>query len=280
MARIARCDSTRATPHFYCAQMKDTSNAGALAGKTIIVTGAGGGIGHASSVVLAMAGAKVIVTDINESAARATVEAIRSRDLTAEFVPADLANESDVQHLVEQAVSLYGRLDGAFNNAGIEQCAKPLHELTTEQWERAIRVDLTSVFWCLKYQAIAMLKSGGGAIVNTASSLGQVAIANACEYVACKHGVMGLTRAAAADYGAKGIRVNAVLPGIIRTPMISRLVEDPQFSAFFERLKDRHPIGRFGQPSEVGEAVKWLLSDAASFVNGTTMPVDGGYLAI
>ena len=174
----------------------------------------------------------------------------------------------------------FGRLDGAFNNAGLEQCAKPLHELTTEQWERAIKVDLTSVFWCLKYEVLAMLKTGGGSIVNTASSLGQVAIANASEYIAAKHGVVGLTRAAAAEYGAQGIRVNAVLPGIVRTPMIARLTEDARFSAFFERLKERHPIGRFGDPSEIGEAVKWLLSAASSFMNGAAMAVDGGYLAV
>jgi NAD(P)-dependent dehydrogenase (short-subunit alcohol dehydrogenase family) len=125
-----------------------------------------------------------------------------------------------------------------------------------------------------------MLKSGGGSIVNTASSLGQVAIANASEYIAAKHGVVGLTRAAAAEYGAQGIRVNAVLPGIVRTPMIARLVEDARFSAFFERLKERHPIGRFGDPSEIGEAVKWLLSGASSFMNGAAMAVDGGYLAV
>src|SRR3984885_1869347 len=208
---------------------------GALAGKSIIVTGAGGGIGRATSLVLAAAGANVVVTDIAEEAGRATVDAIRSSNANAIFFRADLAVEGDVQALVERATSTYGRLDGAFNNAGLEQCAKPLHELTTEQWERALRVDLTSVFWCLKYQVIAMLRTGGGAIVNTASSLGQVAIANAAEYITAKHGVVGLTRAAAAEYGAKGIRVNAVLPGIVLTPMISRLVADPAFSAFFDK---------------------------------------------
>src|SRR5580692_3789962 len=253
---------------------------GVLSGKSIIVTGAGGGIGRAASLVLAAAGANVVVTDIAEEAGRETVDAIRSSDANAFFFRADLAVERDVQALVERATSTYGRLDGAFNNAGLEQCAKPLHELTTEQWERAIRVDLTSVFWCLKYQVIAMLKSGGGSIVNTASSLGQVAIANASEYIAAKHGVVGLTRAAAAEYGAQGIRVNAVLPGIIRTPMIARLTEDARFSAFFDRLKERHPIGRFGDPSEIGEAVKWLLSGASSFMNGAAMAVDGGYLAV
>jgi NAD(P)-dependent dehydrogenase (short-subunit alcohol dehydrogenase family) len=253
---------------------------GSLSGKSIIVTGAGGGIGRAASVVLANAGANVVVTDIAEENGRATVDAIRSNGANAIFFRADLAIEQDVQALVERAVSTYGRLDGAFNNAGLEQCAKPLHELTTEQWERALRVDLTSVFWCLKYQVIAMLRTGGGSIVNTASSLGQVAIANASEYIAAKHGVIGLTRAGAAEYGARGIRVNAVLPGIIRTPMIARLTEDPQFSAFFGRLKERHPIGRFGEPEEVGEAVRWLLSDSASFMNGAALSVDGGYLAV
>jgi len=253
---------------------------GILQGKALIVTGAGGGIGRAASMVLAAAGAKVVVSDIVEGTGQATVDAVQRAGGTALFVKADLASEADVRALVERAVSAHGRLDGAFNNAGLEQCAIPLHELTTEQWERALRVDLTSVFWCLKYQVIAMLATGGGAIVNTASSLGQVAIQNASEYITAKHGVVGLTRAAAAEYGSRGIRVNAVLPGIIRTPMIARLTEDAKFSAFFDKLKDRHPIGRFGEPSEIGEAVKWLLSDAASFMNGAAMACDGGYLSI
>ena len=253
---------------------------GILQGKALIVTGAGGGIGRAASMVLAAAGAKVVVSDIVEGTGQATVDAVQKAGGTALFVKADLASEADVRALVERAVSAHGRLDGAFNNAGLEQCAIPLHELTTEQWERALRVDLTSVFWCLKYQVIAMLATGGGAIVNTASSLGQVAIQNASEYITAKHGVVGLTRAAAAEYGSRGIRVNAVLPGIIRTPMIARLTEDARFSAFFDKLKDRHPIGRFGEPSEIGEAVKWLLSDAASFMNGAAMACDGGYLSI
>jgi NAD(P)-dependent dehydrogenase (short-subunit alcohol dehydrogenase family) len=251
-----------------------------LQGRAIIVTGAGGGIGRASSVVLGQAGANVIVTDVAVEAGEATLQAVRSAGGKGSFFRADLASESDVKSLVDHAVRTHGRLDGAFNNAGLEQCAKPLHELTTEQWERAIRVDLTSVFWCIKYQVLAMLETGGGAIVNTASSLGQVAIRNAAEYITAKHGVVGLTRAAGAEYGARGIRVNAVLPGIIRTPMIARLSEDPAFAAFFVKLKDRHPIGRFGEPAEIGAAVTWLLSGAASFVNGAAIAVDGGYLAI
>jgi NAD(P)-dependent dehydrogenase (short-subunit alcohol dehydrogenase family) len=253
---------------------------GTLNGKIIIVTGAGGGIGRATSIVLAQAGATVVVSDVVEDLALATVDAVRQRDGVADAIIADLSSEADVRALVERTVATHGRLDGAFNNAGIEQCAVPLHELTTEQWERAIRVDLTSVFWCLKYQVMALLETGGGAIVNTASSLGQVAIPNACEYIAAKHGVIGLTRAAAAEYGSRRIRVNAILPGIIMTPMITRITEDARFRAFFDKLKERHPIGRFGEPAEIGEAVKWLLSDAASFMNGAAMACDGGYLAV
>ena len=156
---------------------------GILQGKTLIVTGAGGGIGRAASIVLAAAGANVVVSDILADTGRATVDAVQAAGGKAVFVKADLASEADVRSLVERAVSTYGRLDGAFNNAGLEQCAIPLHELTTDQWERALRVDLTSVFWCLKYQVLAMLSTGGGAIVNTASSLGQVAIQNASEYI-------------------------------------------------------------------------------------------------
>jgi len=253
---------------------------GTLQGKTIIVTGAGGGIGRDTCRVLAQAGANVVVTDIAVDRGRETAAELTNAGLTARFFPADLASEQEIHSLVGHAVETFGRLDGAFNNAGVEQCALPLHQLTLEQWEHALRIDLTSVFLCIKHQVMAMLRTGGGAIVNTASSLGQVAIPNASEYVAAKHGVVGLTRAAAAEYGRQGIRVNSVLPGIVMTPMISRLVADPQFSAFFEKVRERHPIGRFGQPSEIGEAVAWLLSDAASFVNGTSMAVDGGYLAI
>ena len=251
-----------------------------LEGKTIIVTGAGRGIGRESALIFAQAGANVVVSDIAADHARATVDTIHSLGGIASFEVADLAVETDVQALVRAAVKTYGRVDGAFNNAGIGQAGKLLHELSTEDWQRAILVDLTSVFWCIKYQVMAMMSSGGGAIVNTASSLGQVAIPNASEYVAAKHGVIGLTRAAAADYGSKGVRVNSVLPGIINTPLVQELADNPQFATFLEKLKDRHPIGRFGKPGEIGEAARWLLSDAASFVNGASIAVDGGYLAV
>lgn len=254
--------------------------AGALSGKVVIVTGAAGGIGHDAARVLARAGARLVLTDVAADGGEAAAEAVRGEGGDAFFVAADLASEADVESLVARTVAHYGRLDGAFNNAGVEQKNKPVDELSLAEWNRAIAIDLTAVFLCIKYQVRAMLASGGGAIVNTASSLGQVAIPGASEYIAAKHGVVGLTRAAGADYGARGVRVNAVLPGIIETPMISRLSTDPDFSAMFDRLRARHPIGRFGQPSEVGEAVAWLLSDAASFVNGAAVAVDGGYLSV
>ena len=252
---------------------------GTLEGKVVLITGAGSGIGQASAHRVAQAGGHVVVCDINVEHGAAVTDAVRASGGSAEFAHADMGVEADVKSLIAGIVARHGRIDGAFNNAGIVQVGKPLHELTTEEWERAIRVDLTGVFWCIKYEVLAMLQSGGGKIVNTASSLGQVAIANASEYIAAKHGVMGLTRAAAADYGAMGIRVNAILPGIIQTPVIDALSQNSDFKAFLGKLKDRHPIGRFGQAEEIGDAAVWLLSDQSTFVNGATIPVDGGYLA-
>lgn len=250
-----------------------------VAGKVIMITGAGGGIGRECCLVLAAAGARLIVTDISESG-EATAAAVRATGGEAKFVRADLGSESEIAALIAGAVATYGRLDGAFNNAGVEQKNKALADLSLAEWERAIRIDLTAVFLCMKYQIPAMLRNGGGAIVNTASSLGRVSIANASDYVAAKHGVIGLTRAASTDYAAKGVRVNAVLPGITSTPLILRLCDDPAFSVFLEKARERHPIGRFGEPREIGETVKWLLSDAASFVTGADIAVDGGYLSM
>jgi NAD(P)-dependent dehydrogenase (short-subunit alcohol dehydrogenase family) len=253
---------------------------GILDGKSIIVTGAGGGIGRATCSVLAAAGAKLVVSDIAKANGEETARIVRDTGGEAVFLEADLASEDAIAALVARTVEIYGRLDGAFNNAGVEQRNKPLADLDLGEWNHAIAIDLTAVFLCVKHQVKAMLKTGGGSIVNTASSLGQVGLAGASEYCAAKHGVIGLTRAAGADYGSLGIRVNAVLPGITRTPMIARLSEDVALSAVFDRLKARHSMGRFGEPSEIGESVKWLLSDDASFMNGAAVAIDGGYLSI
>lgn len=252
---------------------------GFLDGKSIIITGAGGGIGSVAAGVLAKAGARLVLTDVNAETGEATRAKVEADGGEAIFVSADLASEDEVAALVAAAVDRYGRLDGAFNNAGVEQRNKPLTELSLAEWDRAIRVNLTGVFLCVKHQILAMLKTGGGAIVNTASTAGQVAFPGVSEYAASKHGVIGLTKAAAVDYGRQGIRVNAVLPGATKTDMIARLLEQPDFAAMADKVLARHPLGRFGEPSEVGEAVAWLLSDRASNVTGVSLAVDGGFLA-
>lgn len=251
-----------------------------LDGRAIIVTGAGGGIGRAASLAFAAAGANVVVSDLDEKGGLETVEQVNAQGGKALFIKTNVSDEGSVANMVEKTVARFGRLDGAFNNAGIAQSHKPLHQISLEEWNRVIAVDLTGVFLCMKYEIEAMLKHGGGAIVNTASVLGVVAMPIAGDYTAAKHGVIGLTKAAAVDYGTKGIRVNSVLPGLIMTPIVVEALRDPGYAAQFEDIKARHLVGRPGQPSEVAAAAKWLLSDAASFVTGHSMNVDGGWTAV
>jgi len=227
---------------------------------------------------LGSAGAKVVICDIAEQQGLQVAKEMHEMGMVVHFICADLSIESDVKSVIDQTIDKFGKLDGAFNNAGIVQRGKALLDLTTEEWELALRIDLTSVFWCIKYELQAMLPVGG-AIVNTASGLGQVAIPFACEYIAAKHGLLGLTKAAAVEYAHLGVRVNAVLPGVIETPVLQSMSQNDGFRDMLCKLKDRHPIGRFGQPSEIADAVVWLLSEAASFVNGASIAVDGGYLA-
>lgn len=247
--------------------------------KVIIVTGAGSGIGRATANILADVGASVIVTDYDEASARDTAESINNKGGKAAALRVDVIKEQDVIAMVDFALETYGRIDGAFNNAGLQMQNKLVEELEESDWDRVLDVNLKGVFLCMKHEIAAMRKTGGGAIVNTSSGNGVVANPYASEYCASKHGVLGLTKGAACEAAITGVRVNAVMPGMIMTPMIADLVKDPNFKEHHDIALARHTIGRFGQPEEIGYAVKWLLSDEASFVNGAGIPVDGGYTA-
>jgi 2,5-dichloro-2,5-cyclohexadiene-1,4-diol dehydrogenase 1 len=250
-----------------------------LQDKVIIVTGAGSGIGRASACIFADEGARVCLFDLDRAANEATAAMIADGGGDARCWQLDIAHEAEVRDAVAAVVETHGRLDGAFNNAGIEMANKPVTELTMDDWQRMMAVNLTGVFLCLKHQTLAMA-GHGGAIVNMSSGDGIIGAPLASDYVAAKHGVVGLTRAAACEARYTGVRVNAVLPGLILTPMVEdRLLGNPAFEAQVAPMVERHSIGRFGQPGEVGEAACWLLSDRASFVNGAMLTVDGGYTA-
>ena len=251
--------------------------AGLTEGKVALVTGAGSGIGRATALVFAREGAKVVVSDIVVEGGQETVQQIEAAGGEAIFVKADVSQAADVETLIAKTVETYGRLDCAFNNAGIEGGMKLTIDCTKEEFDRTIAVNLTGVWLCMKYEIQQMLSQGGGAIVNTASAAGLVGFPGLPDYVASKHGVVGLTKTAALEYAKSGIRVNAVCPGVIQTPMVER---GAQLSPGFDELAlSMEPVGRFGQPAEVGEAVVWLCSDAASFVTGIPMQVDGGLVA-
>lgn len=247
-----------------------------LTGRVAIVTGAGSGIGRAIAQMYAARGAQVIVSDIAEDQGGETVRLITGARGEAEFVRADVANADDCRRLVDTALSSRGRLDIACNNAGISGEAKLTGEYGIEAWNRVIAINLSGVFYGMRFQIPAMLATGGGSIVNVASILGQVGFATASAYVSAKHGVVGLTKNAAIEYATQGIRVNAVGPAFIRTPLIADLENDPQTR---DMLIGLHPMGRLGESEEVAELVAFLSSDAASFITGGYHPVDGGYLA-
>lgn len=250
---------------------------GRLDNKIALVTGAGSGIGRATALVFTREGAKVVVSDIAVEGGEETVRQIEAAGGVAVFVKADVSKAADVEALVTRTVETYGRLDCAFNNAGIEGGVKPTIDCTEEEFDRTIAVNLTGVWLCMKYEIQHMLSQGGGAIVNTASVAGLIGFPGLPDYVASKHGVLGLTKTAALEYAKSGIRVNAVCPGVIQTPMVER---GAQLSPGFDEIAvSMEPVGRFGQPAEIGEAVVWLCSDAASFVTGHPMVVDGGLVA-
>jgi len=244
--------------------------------KTAIVTGAASGIGKSTAELYAREGANVVLSDIDVKKGNNAAEEINKNGGNAIFVKADVSSPSDCELLVEKAVKHFGRLDYACNNAGIGGESKPVADYSIENWNKVIAVNLSSVFYCMKYEIKAMLETGGGAIVNIASILGNTSFENSAAYVSAKHGVVGLTKNAAVEYAKKKIRVNSVGPAFIHTPLIAALEDDKDTYNFLVSL---HPIGRLGKPEEVAELVIWLSSDKASFVTGSYYPVDGGYLA-
>ena len=250
--------------------------------KVALVTGGGSGIGRQTSLLFAREGAKVVVADINVAGGEETVSLIRNAGGEATFIKTDVTKAADVEAMVNKTVEIYGRLDCSYNNAGIIEApgvfGRAVHDYPEDAWDRIININLKSVWLCLKYECAQMLKQGSGAIVNTSSMWGLVGTAGASGYVASKHAVVGLTRAAALEYAKTGIRVNAINPGTIHTPLAGTLAAAVPQEAV-DALTAAHPMGRLGQPEEVAEAVVWLCSDAASFVTGHTMLVDGGFVA-
>jgi NAD(P)-dependent dehydrogenase (short-subunit alcohol dehydrogenase family) len=244
--------------------------------KVAIVTGAASGIGKSVAEHYAQEDIAVVLSDVNQELGEQVAEYIRQAGRQATFVMADVSRPADCEHVVDVALERYGRLDYACNNAGIGGEQNQTADLSIEGWQQILAINLSGVFYGMKYQIPAMLKSGGGAIVNMASILGQVGFAGAVGYVAAKHGVVGLTQGSALEYAPQGIRINAVGPGFISTPMIHELEENPELKSGLIAL---HPIGRLGRAEEVAELVIWLSSDKASFVTGAYYPVDGGYLA-
>jgi NAD(P)-dependent dehydrogenase (short-subunit alcohol dehydrogenase family) len=251
--------------------------AGRVDGKVAVVTGGSSGIGRAAALAFAREGAKVVVSDVVVKGGEETVQMIKAAGGQAIFVKTDVSKADEVETLINQTVATYGRLDCAFNNAGIGGKFTPTAKVTEEDWDRMIAINLKGVWLCMKAEITHMLKQGSGAIVNTASTMGVIANPGVSAYVAAKHGVNGLTKTAALEYAKHGIRVNSVCPGVVRTPMVEQAIaSNPQMA---ETMVAVEPVGRLGKPEEIAEAVVWLCSDAASFVTGLPMVVDGGWTA-
>jgi NAD(P)-dependent dehydrogenase (short-subunit alcohol dehydrogenase family) len=260
--------------------IKEETMAGSLEGKSALITGGGGGIGRATALIFAREGARIAVADANEDAARQTVALVNGAGGQAMSLSGDVTDSAQVQAMIKTVVSAYGRLDCAFNNAGIagyqvDASGKRTHEWADASFDRMVDVNLKGVWLCMKHEIIQMLSQGGGTIVNTGSIAGLIGLPTSSAYVAAKHGVLGLTKTAALEYAQDGIRVNAVCPGYIETKM----TEDTMRRRGAE-LMDKVPFRRMGKPEEIGEMVLFLSSERSSYVSGACYNVDGGYMAI
>lgn len=249
-----------------------------LKDKVALVTGGASGIGRAAAVALGTAGAKVVFSDIRDVEAKETTDLIRDTGAECLFVRSDVSSEADVQALVQKTIATYGKLDCAFNNAGIDLAVKPLHEQSIEDFDKIVSVNARGLFLCMKYEIQQMLTQGSGAIVNNSSVNGLVAaLAGISPYIASKHAVMGLTRAAALDYAKQGIRINAVNPGAVATELMARSAN--QMGITLDDIGAIIPMGRIAQAEEIAQAVVFLCSDAASYITGQPLVIDGGYTA-
>lgn len=245
-----------------------------FAGKVALVTGGSAGIGRATARAFAAAGASVVLADLDEAGGKAVVQELRDAGQTAVFMQADISQAAEVSRLIADTVATFGRLDCAHNNAGTSGTPAAFTDVTLEDWDAVVRLNLTGVFLCLKHELRVMAPAGRGAIVNTSSGAGVIGFPSLPHYVASKHGVLGLTKTAAQEYARSGIRVNAVCPGTTDTPMMQAFIGgDPGIE---KMMKATVPTGELGRPEQVAEAVVWLCSERASFVNGDTMLVDGG----
>ncbi|MGD9656319.1 MAG: SDR family NAD(P)-dependent oxidoreductase [Methylocystis sp.] len=241
-------------------------------GKTAFITGAGSGIGRATAVAFAAEGARVVVTDRSEAGLKETAKRIKAAGGEVLAITCDVSKPEDIEAAVTQAVKAFGRIDCAFNNAGVENKAAPLHQIELQEWDRILNINLRGTFVCMKHEIAQMLKQGGGVVVNTSSGAGIRGVPGGAAYVASKHAIIGMTKSAALDYAKHNIRVNAVLPGNIATPMMERFT-----GGDVQKAIDLEPIGRLGTPEEIAEAILWMCSDLGGFVTGSAIVVDGGW---
>lgn len=248
-----------------------------LEGKAGLVTASGSGIGRASAVALAKAGAKVMVSDVSEEGGQETVKIIKENGGEAQFFKCDVSDEEQVKALVDETVSAFGKLDFAHNNAGISAGRVPIGELDSKDWDKTLQVSLYGTFYSIKHEVNAMLKTGGGSIVNSASGAGVEGSPNMAPYTASKHAIVGLTKSVALEYGKQGIRINSIAPGATMTPAIERWSKDSPEQ--YQGVLDSLPAGEMSTAEDQGNAVMFLCSDLAKQISGVTIPVDGGYTA-